>query len=65
MVDVAVLHVGDVQPGDVAVVTEDPEVCVAGDHAGLEDLLRPPQNESRSSLIKIDWTWIGLGFDTN
>ena len=53
MVDVAVLHVGDVQPGDVAVVTEDPEVGVAGDDARLEDLLRPPQNESRSSLIKI------------
>ena len=41
VVDVAVLHVGDVQPRDVTVVTEDPEVGVAGDDARLEDLLRP------------------------
>ena len=39
VVDVAVLHVGDVQPGDLAVVAEDAEVGVAGDDAGLEDLL--------------------------
>ena len=61
VVDVAVLHVGDVQPGDVAVVTEDPEVGVARDDAGLEDLLRTQQQqESRSRLMEI-----GIGFKRN
>ena len=39
MVDVAVLHVGQVEAGNVAKVAEDAEVGVAGNDARLEDLL--------------------------
>ena len=56
MVNIAILDIGNVQAGDLAVITENPEIRVSRNDSRLENLLANHGRERMGSSI-------GVGFD--